>query len=162
MAFNEPPHPVRTVVGGPPHLTPDTLSSTVLHRLLPDDPAVIHARSASGQVQLVNARYRYQCHCQGGSKPMSTPCRESCKHSSHELVQARGTFRSPRLSPWQSERGLDPRGAGIDRAEGTRRLYLRGSGTVGWSESGSALPAFSRPRRTVGRRGAARLRSIRG
>ena len=32
-------HPVRTVVGGPPHLTTDTFSSTVLRRLLPDDPA---------------------------------------------------------------------------------------------------------------------------
>src|SRR5262245_26365907 len=97
-----------------------------------------------------------------GDKPVSTSSHESCKNLSHELVQRRRTFRSSRLSPWQSERGLDPRRPGIDRAEGTCRLHLRGSCPLGRSESGGALPAFSRPRRTVDRRGTARLRSIRG
>src|SRR5262245_21072103 len=97
-----------------------------------------------------------------GDKPVSTSSRESCKNPSHELVQRRRTFRSSRLSPWQSERGVDPRGAGIDRAEGTRRLYLRGSCPLGRSESGSAIPTFPRSRRTVDRRGTARLRSICG
>jgi hypothetical protein len=92
--------------------------------------------------------------------PMSTARSESCKDSSHELVQARRT--SPRLSSWQSKRDLDPRGAGIDRAEGTRRLHLRGSCSLGRSEPGGALPAFPRPRRAVDRRSTARLRSIRG
>src|SRR5262249_2885589 len=98
----------------------------------------------------------------GANKAVSTPSPESCKDSSHELVQARRTFRFARLSPWQSERGLDPRGTGIDRAEGTGWVYLRGSCAMGGGQSGRALPAFSRPRRTVGRCGAARLRSIRG
>src|SRR5262249_16045100 len=49
--------------GAAPHLTPDTLSSPVLHRLLPPQPAVFHAQSASGQVHFVDLavvmRYRY-------------------------------------------------------------------------------------------------------
>jgi hypothetical protein len=73
------------------------------------------------------------------NKPMSTPPPESCKDSSHELVQARRTVRPPRLSPWRSERDFNPRGPGIDRAKGTRGLYLRGSGPLGRSESGSAF-----------------------
>src|SRR6516162_1768198 len=97
--------------------------------------------------------------CEGDK--VSTPPHESCKNPSHELVQRRRTFRSSRLSPWQSEGGLDPRGAGIDRAEGTRRLHLRGSCSLGRSKPGSALPAFPRPRRAVDRRCTARLRSIR-
>src|SRR5262249_31467020 len=44
-----------------------------------------------------------------GDTPVSTPSRESCKNPSHELVERRRTFRSSRLSPWQSERGLNPR-----------------------------------------------------
>src|SRR5215813_8299232 len=98
----------------------------------------------------------------GQALKVSTSSQESCKSPSHELVQRRRTFRFSRVSPWQSERGLDPRRAGIDRAEGTCRLHLRGSCPLGRSESGRALPAFSRPRRTVDRRGTARLRSIRG
>src|SRR5262245_38791369 len=87
--------------------------------------------------------------CEGDK--VSTPPHESCKNPLHELVERRRTFRSSRLSPWQSERGLDPRGAGIDRAEGTCRLHLRGSCPLGGGESGGALPAFPRPRRTVDR-----------
>src|SRR5262245_48118626 len=98
--------------------------------------------------------------CEGNK--VSTPPHESCKNPLHELVERRRTFRSSRLSPWQSESGLDPRGAGTDRAKGTRRLYLRASCSLGGGESGGALPAFPRPRRTVDRCGAAWLRSIRG
>src|SRR6516165_8218485 len=57
---------------------------------------------------------------------------------------------------------LIPRGAGTDRAEGTRRFYLRGGCPLGGGESGGALPAFPRPRRTIDRCGTAWLRSIRG
>ena len=46
--------------------------------------------------------------------------------------------------------------------EGAGRLHLRGSGALGGREPGRALSAFSRPRRTAGRRRAARLRSVRG
>src|SRR5262249_17227162 len=53
----------------------------------------------------------------GQAPKVSTSSQESCKNPSHELVQRRRTFRFSRLSPWQSERGLDPRRAGIDRAE---------------------------------------------
>src|SRR5262245_36688929 len=99
------------------------------------------------------------------SHARATRCRrpphESCKNLLHELVQSRRTFRSSRLSPWQFERGLDPRGAGTDRAEGTRTLYLRGSCPLGGGESGGALSAFPRPRRTVDRCGTAWLRSVR-
>ena len=46
--------------------------------------------------------------------------------------------------------------------EGAGRLHLRGGGALGGGQSGGALPAFPRPRRAAGRRGAARLRSVRG
>src|SRR5262249_60778155 len=49
-----------------------------------------------------------------GDTPVSTPSRESCKNPSHELVERRRTFRSSLLSRWQSERGLNPRRAGVD------------------------------------------------
>ena len=60
------------------------------------------------------------------SNSVSTAHAESCKNVLHELVPARRT--SSRLSPWQPERGLDPRRAGIDRAEGTRGSVLLGLG----------------------------------
>src|SRR5215467_2885966 len=109
-------------------------------------------------ISMVQLRATFVCE---GNKPVSTSSRESCKNPSHELVERRRTFRSSRLSPWQSERGLDPRRAGIDRAEGTCRLHLRGSCPLGGGESGGALSAFPRPRRTVDRCGTAWLRSVR-
>src|SRR6516164_9084838 len=61
--------------------------------------------------------YGHDFLCEGDK--VSTPPHESCNNPLHELVERRRTFRSSRLSPWQSERGLDPRGAGTDRTEGT-------------------------------------------
>ena len=87
----------------------------------------------------------------------STPRSESCKNPSHELVQARRAVGSTRLSPRKSEGSLDPCRAGVDRAERTRRVHVCGSCALGGGKSGGALPAFSRSRRTVGRRGTARL-----
>ena len=91
----------------------------------------------------------------------STPLPESCKGPSHELVQARRTFGSPRLSPRQPQGSVDPRRAGVDRGEGPGGLYLRGSGALGGGQPGGALSAFPRPRRVAGRRGATRLRCVR-
>src|SRR5262249_47127964 len=84
-------------------------------------------------ISMVQLRGTFVCE---GNKPVSTPSRESCKNPSHELVERRRTFRSSRLSPWRSEIGLDPRRVGIDLAEGTRRLPIRGSVPLGGAEPG--------------------------
>ena len=125
---------------------------------------------------LVEAKVRVAFVSGGRARPIPKPLRiamrgasrmtrlpaasESCKKSSHELVEARRQGPA-RLSPRQPEGSADPRGAGADRAEGPRRFHLRGSRALGRRQPGRALSAFPRSRRIAGRRRAPRLRIVR-
>src|SRR5215475_6076031 len=90
---------------------------------------------------------------------------ETSKIVLHGLDPTRPDSRRPwgaaRLSPWQSARGADRRGAQPHRAERARGVYLRRRGALGRRQFGSAVPPFPRPRRAARRCRAARFRGVR-
>ena len=97
----------------------------------------------------------------GGAAPRSWRRRgagASCKTSSHELVQARRPrgYHHGNLKEALMRAALE-----LIAREGAGRLHLRRCRALGRGQPGGALPAFPRPRRTDGRRGAARLRAVR-
>ena len=94
------------------------------------------------------------------TREILTPAWVCARFRPHELASRRPRL-APRLSSRQSAGGADRRRPRSDCREGAGRVHLRRGRAPGRRQPSRTLPAFPRPRRPDGRRGAARLRALR-